>query len=180
MNRFTKPTHSDRLPIRKVPTMRTANMLGVLVVLLAVTTLGFEASARGTGHRSRPGPAGVSAFAEKLGIDAQTRAKIEVIEDEGRTESRALRLRLKVLKAELRELLGDEEPDEARVMSKADTIGEIETQGRKIRLRTMIRVRALLTPDQRHKLVRIHAKRKHRASRNNDGPRDDRRSGSGR
>ena len=153
--------------------MRTAKTLGVVVLLFALTTLGFEASARGAGHRGRPGPAGtapgVSAFAEKLGLDAQTLAQIEVIEDEGRTESRALRLRLKVLNAELRELLGGEEPDEARVMSKADTIGEIETQARKLRLRTMIRVRALLTPDQRHKLVRIHAKRKRRASQKNDG-----------
>ena len=164
--------------------MRTAKTLGVVVLLFALTTLGFEASARGAGHRGRPGPAGtapgVSAFAEKLGLEAQTHAHNEVIEDEGRTESRALRLRLKVLNAELRELLGGEEPDEARVMSKADTIGELETKGRKIRLRTMIRVRALLTPDQRDKLVRIHAKRKLRAKRKHDGAPDSRRSGSGR
>jgi Spy/CpxP family protein refolding chaperone len=82
-----------------------------------------------------------------------------------------------VLNAELREQLGADEPDEGVVMEQADIIGKLETDARKIRLRTMIRVRALLTEEQREKLVRFHGERKSRRGRNHDGPGGPRRHG---
>jgi Spy/CpxP family protein refolding chaperone len=42
------------------------------------------------------------------------------------------------------------------VMEKAEAIGGAETALQKERLRTMLAIRALLTPEQRRELVRIH------------------------
>jgi Spy/CpxP family protein refolding chaperone len=53
---------------------------------------------------------------------------------------------------EMRALLDQETPDEAAVMKQADRIGAIRTEGRKLMLRTLLRVRADLTPAQRTRL----------------------------
>ena len=52
----------------------------------------------------------------------------------------------------MRSLLEQETPDEAAVMSLADRIGAIRTEGRKSMLRALLAVRADLTPAQRQKL----------------------------
>jgi Spy/CpxP family protein refolding chaperone len=49
--------------------------------------------------------------------------------------------------------LEHENPDEAAVMAQADAIGALKTEAQKHRLRTMLQVRALLTPEQRTKLL---------------------------
>jgi Spy/CpxP family protein refolding chaperone len=82
---------------------------------------------------------------------------------------------LRSLHDALRASLGEEEPDEARVMQLADQIGAAETEKRKQRLRTMLEIRRLLSPEQRAELVKIHAEeeaerpKRHRRSFGPDG-----------
>jgi Spy/CpxP family protein refolding chaperone len=59
----------------------------------------------------------------------------------------------------MRRLLGQDRPDEAAVMQQAERIGALEIELHKQRLRTMLRIRALLTPEQRRELVTIHGER---------------------
>ncbi len=144
---------------------------------LATVPLG-DATAQGPpGERGGPpqGPppsAGVADFADQIGLDEATAQAIAEIEQTSRHEDRAMRLELDVLHAELRRLLGDEAPDEAAVMRKAEEIGTLEMRSHQNRLRTMMRVRALLTPEQRDALVRIHEERKRERGRMRGRPRD--------
>jgi Spy/CpxP family protein refolding chaperone len=69
---------------------------------------------------------------------------------------RRLEEEVRTLRGELRSLLDADAPGLAEVLAKADAVGAAETAVHKLRLRTMLGVRALLTPAQRAELVRIH------------------------
>jgi Spy/CpxP family protein refolding chaperone len=55
-------------------------------------------------------------------------------------------------------------------MQWADRVGAAETELKKQRLRTMLEVRALLSPEQRQKLVKIFEERRARRHGFGDGP----------
>jgi len=97
--------------------------------------------------------------AARLGLDAETRAGIREIALAARGESEALGEEIQALRSELHRLLAAREPDVPRIMELADRLGEKKTELRKHRLRTMLRIRALLTPEQRAELVEIHRER---------------------
>jgi Spy/CpxP family protein refolding chaperone len=97
----------------------------------------------------------IEEHAEQLGLDEATLEAIGKIVDEARAEGRELRGELRSAHGEMRALLSQDEPDEAAVMKQAETIGELETELQKHRLRSVLQIRALLTPEQREELVRI-------------------------
>ena len=115
-------------------------------------------------HHGRRGPPLIEQVlerhAERLGLDAQARARIEEIADAAQAESEPLRETLHALHDELRAELAKDAPEEATVMQLAERIGAAETDERKLRLRSMLRIRALLTEQQRAELVKIHAERR--------------------
>jgi Spy/CpxP family protein refolding chaperone len=97
--------------------------------------------------------------AERLGLDAESRAEIRRIADASREAEEAHRDRLRELREQMREILRQDTPDEDAVMRQADEIGAAETAEQKHRLRTMLEIRALLTPAQRAELVKIFEER---------------------
>ena len=94
--------------------------------------------------------------AERLHLDEATRERIRVVAEDGRKRSEPLHDRLHRLHDEMHEQLSADAPDADAVMAKAEEIGRAETELQKQRLRTMLAIRALLTPEQRRELVRIH------------------------
>ena len=106
--------------------------------------------------------------AGRLGLDERTRTEIRGIADAAREESRDVEAGLQTLHDEMRKLLDQEAPDLDGVLRQADRIGVIETELNKLRLRSMLRIRGLLTPEQRQELVRIHEER--RRERGHGGP----------
>jgi Spy/CpxP family protein refolding chaperone len=62
----------------------------------------------------------------------------------------------------MRGLLEADSPKLDDVMQWADRVGAAETELKKQRLRTMLEVRALLSPEQRQKLVKIFEERRGR------------------
>ena len=145
--------------------MRWIKLVGSVTALLAglaVADAGFAqppfaGSQRGHGgpHRGR-GPAGfIEEHAARLGLDDETREAIDEIVDESREQGRELHGELRDLHREMRDLLSEETPDEAAVMQQAEAIGKIETELHKHRLGTLIKIRALHTPEQREELARI-------------------------
>jgi len=98
--------------------------------------------------------------AGRLGLDERTRSEIRGIADAAREESRGAEAGLRALHDEMRKLLDQEAPELDGVLRQADRIGATETELSKLRLRTMIRIRGLLTPEQRQELVRIHEERR--------------------
>ena len=80
---------------------------------------------------------------------------IETIVDESRKRARGLHVELRGLHREMHDLLSQETPDEAAVMQQAEAIGQAETELHKHRLGALIKIRALLTGEQREELSRI-------------------------
>jgi Spy/CpxP family protein refolding chaperone len=100
--------------------------------------------------------------AAELGLDDATRASIKEIAARARAVEQPLDARLQGLHEEMRKLLDADSPKLDDVMQWADRIGAAETELRKQRLRTMLEVRTLLSPEQRQKLVKIFEERKGR------------------
>jgi Spy/CpxP family protein refolding chaperone len=125
---------------------------------------------RGPGH---PPPLEhvLERHADRLGLDAETRAEIDRLVSAARPESDALRDQLRALQDEMRALLSRDVPDEEAVMTQAERIGDVETAMQKKQLRSMLRIRALLTPEQRAELVRIHEERELGGRHERRGPR---------
>jgi Spy/CpxP family protein refolding chaperone len=90
-----------------------------------------------------------------LGLDEKTLTEVNQILEVSQTERQELRRQLREAHEHMRTLLEQAEPDEATVMAQADTIGALETEAQKQRLRTILRVRAFLTPAQRAKLLEL-------------------------
>ena len=137
------------------------------LVALAVAAGAEESAATGarsgSGHPFwRHGPQGpppieglLERHAEELGLDAATQAKIREISDQSRQQSQPAIDELRSLHEGMHQLLLSDSPDTQQVLSQADRIGAAETQLRKQRLTSMLEIRALLTPEQRQKLVQI-------------------------
>ena len=107
-----------------------------------------DPSARHTLHGPR-----LERLVGELGLDAQTLAQVDAIIDASRAKKRTLRRQLREAREQMHGLLGAEEPQEAELLEQADRIGDLRTELRKEQLKTMLRVRALLSPEQRANLL---------------------------
>ena len=88
--------------------------------------------------------------------------KARAIAAKARQDEAPLDEQLRALHEEMRQVLDGESPKLEDVMQAADRIGAAETELKKRQLRTMLEVRALLTPEQREKLVKIFEERRGR------------------
>jgi Spy/CpxP family protein refolding chaperone len=140
--------------------MNKTTFAATAAVLAAVWTVPGEAEARwGKGR-------GLERMAEKLGVDAATKTQIKQLVTQSRAEAKALRQQLRQEKRKLRELLKQDAPAEAAVLAQADALGRLKLKLKKLRLKTILRVRQLLTPQQRKALqqLREQKRRKLRAA----------------
>ena len=140
---------------------KLAGSVAALVAGLAVASAGFAqppfgGHQRGGGHHRGHGPAGfIEEHTEQLGLDDETREVIDGIVDESRERARKLHGELRGLHREMHDLLSQENPDEAAVMQQAEAIGQAETELHKHRIGALIKIRALLTDEQRAELIGI-------------------------
>ena len=131
-----------------------------ILLLLAVFTL-YEWSGWTAGGWAQPHPPARHAphglrlerLVEELGLDAPTLAQVDALLDASRAKKRTLRRQLREAREQMHGLLAAEEPQEAELLEQADRIGALRTELRKERLKTMLRVRALLSPEQRARLL---------------------------
>ena len=79
----------------------------------------------GRGHKHAEGP-DIERLADKLGLDAGTKAGAQHVLQETRAKAKRLRAKRWELKKQLRGLLDQERPDEAAVMQTATELGRIE------------------------------------------------------
>lgn len=69
--------------------------------------------------------------------------------DAGRDKKRTLREQLHEARKQMHSLLDTDSPSESAVMRQVEHIGALRTELRKEQLKTMLGVRALLSPEQR-------------------------------
>jgi Spy/CpxP family protein refolding chaperone len=141
--------------------VRIQKLIRLLALLLALAGAAAPAFAGDHGHRRKPPlDALLERHAERLGLDAETLATIRAAADASRPEHERLAEELHALRLEMRALLSEDAPDPDAVMRLADRVGAAETALDKHRLATLLEIRALLTPEQRRELVRIHEERR--------------------
>ena len=116
-----------------------------LFVGLALATSAFARPGHG------PGPHGryFERQLEELALPAETRSAVQAVLDESKSGQDAQREQIRAAHESIRALLDQDKVDEAAVMEQADAIGALMTEKRKTHLRTLIRVRNLLTVEQR-------------------------------
>ena len=98
--------------------------------------------------------------ADELGLDEETREAIREIVEASREGADEVHAELRDLHQQMRDLLSGEAPEEAAVMRQAEAIGKLETELHKHRLSTLLKIRALLTPEQREELMRVREERR--------------------
>jgi Spy/CpxP family protein refolding chaperone len=140
--------------------MRVYTAASILVVCVLLTGLAAPGLSRAGSSRSPREPGLLSdrfiaEHAQRLGLDEQTLAAIRTIVDASHERGRALQGELHRAHNHMRALLSQETPDEAAVMQQAEAIGALELAERQNRLQAMLRIRALLTPEQRQELIRL-------------------------
>jgi len=101
---------------------------------------------------------------EEIGLDERTLTEVGKVFDASKSDHQELHRKLREAYEHMRFLLEQETPNEAAVMTQAEVIGGLQTEARKQRLRTLIQVRALLTTEQRAKLLELMR------ARHQDGP----------
>jgi Spy/CpxP family protein refolding chaperone len=93
--------------------------------------------------------------AAELGLSDDVRARVRAIAADAEKQEAPLRETARTQRETLHQLLSQDSPDPDAVMRQADIAGAAETELRKERLRTLLAVRQLLTPEQRAQLVKI-------------------------
>jgi Spy/CpxP family protein refolding chaperone len=83
-----------------------------------------------------------------IGLAPETLASARTLLDKAREDQRGTRDQLRDARDRMHELMSADKPDTEAVLAQADTIGSLETSAKKARLKTMLDLRALLTPDQ--------------------------------
>jgi Spy/CpxP family protein refolding chaperone len=126
---------------------------------------------------AKPAPAGpppyaiqggmIERHAKRLGLSDETVAAMRQIVETSRAENDRFRGEIDKAQTEMRTLLDQDVPDETAVMLQADKIGHLVVDQRKNQLRAMIKMRSMLTPEQRAELAKIRAE--HPARREGQG-----------
>jgi Spy/CpxP family protein refolding chaperone len=145
--------------------MRIARLSLLLPAVLLAAACGVlpafaSGHGHGPGHEPPPLDALLERNAERLGLDADTLAKVRAIVAASRPEHDRLADEVHTLRLEMRTLLSGDAPNRDAAMQLADRIGAAETALDKHRLATLLQIRTLLTPEQRRELVRIHDERR--------------------
>lgn len=107
---------------------------------------------------------------ERIGLDEKTLAAVDGVLDASRTRGRTLRRDLREAHEVLRGLLDAATPDETAIFAQVDRISGLQGEMEKNRLGTLIRVRALLSPDARERLLEAMKKERPPRRRRHEGP----------
>lgn len=118
---------------------------------------------------------------ERVELPDEVRARVDRLLDTSHANHRELSRGLRRAHDRMRELLEEAEPSEDAILGQADEIGRIQTQLEKDRLRTLLRIRAELTPEQREAMTQaLRAERPNRPERREPRERRERPGGPGR
>jgi len=97
----------------------------------------------------------IERHAERLGLSDETVKQIRAVVEKSRGENERIRKQVDEAQKELRKLLAQDLPEEKAVMAQADKITRLVGEQRKNQLRSAIKVRSMLTPQQRAELDKL-------------------------
>ena len=85
---------------------------------------------------------------DALGLDDATRQKVHAILDDSREQRRATWEQMRAAREEMHDMLARPDVTEAELMARVDSESALHTEAQKAKLRTLLSIRALLTPEQ--------------------------------
>jgi Spy/CpxP family protein refolding chaperone len=129
--------------------MTAARVLRSLAAAMAL------AGAAAAGAAEAPPTPFVDWLVQALHLDATTAGALERIATAEREASAGARTRVDDARRTLRAQLDEPDPDEESVMAQIDQLSELQAALWKARLRGLIRIRWLLTPEQRERLAAL-------------------------
>jgi Spy/CpxP family protein refolding chaperone len=131
-------------------------MRGIVCLLTAVLFVA-HGTARAEGGRPGPGSPGASLeqSLKRLDLKPEQKEKVQAILDGSKKEREQLQTQIQQAFKELNGMLDQASPDEQAILRQADKIGGLKTQQQKAMLRTLLKVRAELTPEQRQQLTAL-------------------------
>lgn len=95
-------------------------------------------------------------MAKELGLSAKQKTAIRDLTDEERKTEAKLRAEIEVAQIDLRRMLEADDPDETKIGEQIEKVSALEGTAHKTHLLTFVRVRKLLTKEQRAKLDAMH------------------------
>ena len=128
---------------------KTKWMLASLLTLAILLALPFQASA---GWMDR--------VARKIGLSPAQQSQIKTIIYNARRNQITTKAKLQLARLDLRQLLDQHKPSETKVLAAVDKVGAIELQMKKSRILMMLRVKAVLTPQQAAKWQELKRRRR--------------------
>jgi len=134
---------------------KRVGFFGALAAALTLAGVGFARQPYGPADSHRDPGAFIEENAEALGLDDETLGAIRSIVGESKDTGDQLHARLRELHKGMKLILEQDSPDEAAVMRQVDAIGAAEVEMQRHRLGTMLKIRALLTPEQREEMTRL-------------------------
>jgi Spy/CpxP family protein refolding chaperone len=96
--------------------------------------------------------------AKDLGLSDETIAKIDAATEVGKTEEAKLREQGGAAITELNEVLAKNLPSKKELMAASDKVGENASKSRELRMKSVIEMRSLLTPEQLEKFMELRNK----------------------
>jgi Spy/CpxP family protein refolding chaperone len=85
---------------------------------------------------------------EELGLDDATKQQVLAILDQGREQRRAMKDERRASREKMDALLANPEVTEAELMAQVDADAALHTEAHKAKLRALLAIRGLLTPEQ--------------------------------
>jgi Spy/CpxP family protein refolding chaperone len=134
---------------------KRVGFFGALAAALTLSGVSFARSPFGPEDSHRDPGAFIEENAEALGLDDETLSAIRSIVEESKDRGDQLHAKLRELHKGMKALLSQGTPDESAVMQQVDNIGAAEVEMQRHRLGTMLKIRALLTPEQREEMTQL-------------------------
>ena len=137
---------------------------GLMSIALLASTAEAQQRAR---RRATPGGYAPGGFAEghlmkknamEIGLSEDTVAKIDAAIEAGKAEEEKLREQGMAAIEELKAVLGKNLPSEKELMAVSDKVGENASKSRVLKMKSVIELRSLLTPEELEKFMKIRNK----------------------
>ena len=156
--------------------MKTPHEARRRLALALATAAGFLLAAPAWGQPGGPphrrphhGPPMEHAL-EQVELPDEVRSDVDALLDASRKSRREIHRELRKAHEKMRALLDAESPDEDAILAQADEIGRLEVTAEKDRLRTLLRIRERLSPEQREAMTRVLEEMKSKRGRHRGPP----------
>ena len=141
-----------------MPAFRSTPLFILGAVADALLLTGAATAQVTLGPRVGPGTAEVRLVernAERLKLDEKTLAAVKALGAEAAAEDEKLNKQLREERLKLRDQLSEELPEEAALMKQSQLVSKLSADIQKLQMQTTLRVRKLLTVEQRKELLEL-------------------------